>query len=114
MFKVNGIEIKNPSTFKKERYNITDMYRLASGYMVGDLIAPKRKYYFTYTAISQKDLDTILEAIWSAKIFFTLVYDENGKEEEAEVYVGSIPSELHNAEGSQWVWKNLTFNLIER
>ena len=51
-FSVNGIAIKNPSKFKIERYNITNMERLADATMVGDLIAKKRKFYFTYDAIS--------------------------------------------------------------
>ena len=74
----------------------------------------KRKFYFTYDAISGEDLDVILEAIWETEeLFFPLNYVENGKEKTATVYVGSIPSELHKA-SKNWVWKNVTFNLIER
>ena len=72
-FTVNGRDIKNPSTFKIERYNVTTMERLADASMVGDLIAKKRKFYFTYDAIEAKDLDNILEAIWETdSIFYTL------------------------------------------
>lgn len=115
-FTVNGIAIKNPSTFKIERYNVTNMERLADATMVGDLIAKKRKFYFTYDAISGDDLDTILEAIWdSTTLFFPLEYIENGVSKIATVYVGSIPTELHRAgKTTNWVWKNVTFNLIEK
>lgn len=115
-FTVNGRAIKNPSTFKIERYNVTTMERLADASMVGDLIAKKRKFYFTYDAIDAKDLDNILEAIWETNsIFYKLEYEENGESKSAQVYVGSIPSELHRAgRGSNWVWKNVTFNLIEQ
>lgn len=115
-FTVNGVAIKNPSTFKMERYNVTNMERLANATMVGDLIAKKLKFYFTYEAISSYDLNVILEAIWtSTALFFPLVYTENGVSKSAMVYVGSIPSELHRAGGStNWVWKNVTFNLIEQ
>lgn len=115
-FTVNGIAIKNPSTFKIERYNVTNMERLADATMVGDLIAKKRKFYFTYDAISGDDLDTILEAIWdSTTLFFPLEYIENGVSKIATVYVGSIPTELHRAgRTTNWVWKNVTFNLIEK
>lgn len=115
-FTVNGRAIMNPSTFKIERYNVTNMSRLANAEMVGDLIAKKRKFYFTYEAIAAKDLDIILDAIWETKsIFYKLTYNENGKTKSAKVYSGSIPSELHHAgKGSNWVWKNVTFNLIEK
>lgn len=113
-FSINGVGVKSPSSFKIERYNVTTMERLANAEMVGDLIAKKRKFYFTYDAISGEDLDVILEAIWETEeLFFPLKYVENGKEKTANVYVGSIPSELHKA-SKNWVWKNVTFNLIER
>ena len=114
-FTINGRGIKNPSTFKIERYNVTNMERLADATMVGDLIAKKRKFYFTYSAIKAKDLNTILDAIWETdKLFFTLEYLENGQKKSAIVYSGAIPSELHSAKSAEWVWKNVNFNLIEQ
>lgn len=116
-FVVNGVAIKNPSTFKIERYNVTTMERLADASMAGDLIAQKLKFYFTYEALSAVELDRILDAIWSTgKIFFTLEYPYQGQQRSATVYVGSIPSELHRGahDTGSWVWKNVTFNLIER
>jgi hypothetical protein len=115
-FEINGTPIKNPSTFKIERYNVTNMERLANADMVGDLIAKKRKFYFTYEAIDAKDLDNILELIWETNdLFYTLDYMENGVAKTAKVYVGSIPSDLHKAgKTSNWVWKNVTFDLIEQ
>lgn len=116
-FVVNGVPIKNPSTFKMERYNVTTMERLANADMIGDLVAQKLKFYFTYEAISAEEFNKILEAIWdSKKLFFTLEYPYQGTQRQASVYVGSIPSELHRASDSaaSWIWKNVTFNLIER
>lgn len=115
-FQISGTDIKNPSEFKIERYNITNMERLADAKMVGDLIAKKRKFYFTYEAISGYDLDIILELIWETnKLFFPLTYVENGVSKTATVYVGSIPTELHKAgRTTNWVWRNVTFNLIEQ
>lgn len=115
-FIINGREIKNPSTFKLERYNVTNMERLANADMVGDLIAKKLKFYFTYEAITAAELDNILEAIWETNsIFYPLVYNYQGEERTAMVYTGSIPADLHHAgSSSNWVWKNVTFNLIEK
>ena len=70
-FQLSGVAIKNPSDFKIERYNVTNMERLADAKMVGDLIAKKRKFYFTYEAISGYDLDKILELIWETNELFS-------------------------------------------
>ena len=115
-FKISGTNIKNPSEFKIERYNITNMERLADAKMVGDIIGKKRKFYFTYESISGYDLDKILQLIWETNsLFFPLTYIENGVSKSAIVYVGSIPTELHRAgRTTNWVWRNVTFNLIEQ
>lgn len=114
-FTVNGREIKNPSTFKIERYNVTNMERLANADMVGDLIAKKLKFYFTYDAITASDLDNILDAIWETdSIFYEIEYNYQGEQRSATVYSGSIPTELHSAKSKEWVWRNVTFNLIEK
>ena len=82
--------------------------------MCGDLIAKKRKFYFTYAAITAKDLNTILDTIWETnELFFTLSYVENGQTKTATVYSGSIPTELYRT-GDNWVWKEVTFDLIEK
>ena len=112
-FKLDGHSFKAPTGFKIERYNITNLERLANGLMSGDLIAKKRKFYFTYEALEADDLQIILDALWNTnKIFYELTYPENGNTKKANVYVGSIPTDLHSEEN--WVWKDVTFNLIER
>lgn len=113
--RINGVKVKNPSTFKIERYNVTTMERLSNATMVGDLVAKKRKYYFTYEALTAEELDVILSAIWdSSGLFFPFQYEDRGVQHTVTVYVGSIPSELHYMSNRNTVWKNVTFNLIER
>lgn len=114
-FIVNGVAIKNPSTFKIERYNVTTMERLSNADMVGDLVAKKLKFYFTYDAITAEEFDNILSAIYdSDALFFTLEYPDRGHTKKATVYVGSIPADLHYMSSGNAVWKNVSFNLIER
>lgn len=114
-FVVNGITIKKPSTFKVERYNVTTMERLSNASMVGDLVAKKRKFYFTYASLTAEELDNILSAVYDGDaLFFPFTYEDRGKKKTAVVYVGSIPSELHYMSNSNTVWKNVTFDLIER
>ena len=114
-FIVNGVKIKNPSSFKIERYNVTTMERLSNADMVGDLIAKKLKFFFTYEAISAEDFNVILSAIWDAPgLFFTLEYPAGDAQKRCTVYVGSIPSVLHFMSKANTVWRNVTFNLIQR
>lgn len=114
-FVINGVTIKNPSTFKVERYNVTTMERLSNADMVGDLVAKKLKFYFTYDAISAEEFDKILDAIWeSSNLFFPFEYVDRGQTKRTTVYVGSIPSDLHYMSNKNTVWKNVSFNLIER
>lgn len=113
-YKINGTTIKRPSSFKIERYNVTNLQRTADATMKGELIAKKRKFYFTYDAIDSEDLNNILNVIWeTTSLFYTLTYVENNTTKSATVYVGSIPSELFRT-GGKWIWKNVTFDLIEQ
>jgi len=112
---INNIKVKKPSTFRVERYNITTMERLSDASMVGDLVAKKRKFYFTYDSITAEDFDNILAAIYNSDaLFFPFSYPDRDATVTAEVYVGSIPADLHYMSSKNVIWKNLTFNLIER
>jgi len=114
-FTIRTKAIKNPSGFKMERYKVTTMTRLANAKMVGDEVARKRKFYFTYASIQASDLDNILDLIYEqAGLFFTLTYKYNGLDKSAVVYAGAIPQDLHNAAVSNWVWKGVSFDLIEQ
>lgn len=114
-FKINGYVIKRPTSFKIERFAITKSARLASGLMTMELIAQKRKFYFTYDSIDSGDMKVILAHIWdNKKMFFTLTYVESNETKSAVVYVGSIPSDLFRTGNAEWVWKDFTFDLIEQ
>lgn len=117
VLRINGTDIKKPNGgWSVKRYNVTNLARNAAAYMCGDLIAKKRTFTLTYEAIRATELDVILDLIWeTASIFYTLTYEENNVLKTAEVYAGAIPSDLHYAGlGEEWVWKNVTFDLIER
>lgn len=116
-FRIGNAVIKNPTTFSISRYNVTTMERLSNADMVGDLLAKKHKFFFTYEAITARELNNILEAIWNHNsLFFQLRYPHNDSIGSAMVYVGEIPTELHRAGTNldNWIWKNVNFNLIQR
>lgn len=114
-FTFNGVPVKSPSKFKIDRYNITDFTRLTNGDAVGDLIAKKHKFYFTYNVITSREMDTILNAIWNdAPLFFTLTYVERGTTQSYTVYSGAIPTQLHRGDSDEWIWRDVSFDLIEK
>jgi predicted N-acyltransferase len=88
--------------------------------MVMDYVANKRKFNFSYAAITSTDLNVILEELWSDlatshNCFHTLTYlNELNVTVSVTVYAGAIPTKLHRADGKEWVWKDVSFSLIER
>lgn len=119
-YKIDGVVIKRPSSFKVGRFKVSTLERIANADMVGDFVAKKKKFFFTYEAIAGWELDVILDALWEPeKMFFTLVIPvENATDDGYEtytVYPGEIPTELHHASPiGNWVWKNVDFNLIQK
>lgn len=118
---VGGVAIKQPPRsdggFKISKYNLTKSGRVANGKMTMELVAKKRKFFFSYPVISGPDLEKILSVIDSDAMFFNITYEENNVVKSAEVYVGEIGADYFRVADSTtntWYWKNFTFNLIER
>ncbi len=111
--KLNGKIIKTPPIWEVERYKISKAERVASGNMVMDTIARKRKFIVGYTELSGRDLDTILDIIDTDDEFIDLEYEENGKMKSAVVYRGPIRAKKYRT-NMGWYWVDISFNLIER
>lgn len=116
-FKLNGTPIRTPTQFKISRYKITKAGRTLDAMMKQELIAKKLKFFFTYGALDNSDLQTILDIIWeSNELFYTLEYEDGayGVKKTATVYVGEIPTDLYEARPENFVWRDVSFNLIEQ
>ena len=111
--KLNDRIIKSPPIWEVERYKISKAERVASGNMVMDTIARKRKFIVGYTELSGQDLDTILDIIDTDDEFINLEYEENGKMKSAVVYCGPIRAKKYRT-NMGWYWVDISFNLIER
>jgi len=112
-YKLNGTVIRNPTSFETELYKLTKAGRLASGKMVMDVIAKKRKFNLTYDVLSGPDLDTITSILFNDSAFYEFEYVENGEVKTATVYVGAIKYNRFRSDG-KWYWKNVEFALIEQ
>ena len=111
--KLNGKIIKSPHSWEVERYRISKAERVATGDMVMDTIAKKRKFLVGYTELSGRDLDAILNIIYTDNEFINLEYEENGKMKSAVVYCGPIRAKKYRT-NMGWYWVDISFNLIER
>lgn len=112
-YKLDGIVIKSPTSFATELYKLTKAGRLASGKMVMDVIAKKRKFQLEYTVLSGTDLTTITDILFNDSAFYTFEYVENNTTKTATVYVGAITYDRFRSDG-RWYWTNVEFDLIEQ
>ena len=115
-FFIDGTAIENPSAFKISRYRITKSNRIADGSMSMELVANKRKFFFTYDSINEEEMNNILDCIWNTdEVVYELRYWYNNEWNTATVYAGEIPSEMKKAwKNHKIIWKNFNFNLIEK
>lgn len=111
---IDNVHIKNPSEFKISDYNITKSTRTAAGTMCMELVAKKKKFFFTYNEIDSIQKKNIMDLINGTNMFFTLSYIEDNITKTAVVYVGEIPRTKFRGGDGVWVWKGFSFDLIER
>lgn len=111
--KINGVSIKEPSSLKIERYNLTKAGRVSSGKMTLELVAKKRKFFLEYEAISGAELKKILDLIDGTQMFFTVEYEDYDGWKSAVCYAGAIPTEYFR-KNMGWYWKGVNFDLIEQ
>lgn len=118
---IDGVEIKSPTQadFKVSNYLVTDMKRNAAGKMNGQIIAKKVKLFFTYPAITGAELRKIFNILQGDVLFHTVTYVLDGLTYAKEMYVGDMTQVLQrtgagSGNWSTWIWKDVTFNLIER
>jgi len=110
---LNGTPIKTPTSFNISRFKLSKAERVASGKMVMDIVARKRKFSLSYTVLSGADLKTILDILDTDTAFFAFTYtDEDGAAKSATVYPGAIAQDKFRS--TPWYWKNVKFDLIEQ
>lgn len=118
-FYLDGQKIKDPTNFNPEYYTLTKATRVANGDMVMDFVANKQKFNFTWAAISNRDLNLIIEILWrqlvaTKECFHWLEYDDDIRHYKVRVYAGAIPHNLHRGDPRVWIWKDVKISLIER
>lgn len=111
--RIDGVLIPTPNDFKHAWFDISTLGRLSSGKMVGDLVAKKRKFFFTYDVLTGAEFDTLLTAI-NTNLFMVLQYTFNGVVYNVSVYRGGLTADEWSNEDGETIMKNVQFNLIEQ
>ena len=114
MLKIAGITVKTPSELKIGRFDITKSNRTASGKMVMELIATKRRIDCTWKMITDTELQLILDTITANKPFFALEYPDVGGNKTMTCYSGDINATMWHTKNGVRYWEEVTISFIER
>ena len=115
MITIAGVAIdKSPSAVKLGSFDITKSGRTASGKMVMDIIATKKRVDITWKMLPDADLKTILDTITANKPFFSLAYPAPGGTETMTCYAGDINTSLWHTIGGVRYWDEVTIPFIEQ
>ena len=113
MIKINGVQIKEPTTKVLDSYNLTKSGRVSSGKMTMELVAKKRTLQLSYEVIHGDELELILSLIDGNAMFFTVEYDDSDGMKSMIAYSGAIKREYFRKHMG-WYWKGVEFQLIEQ
>lgn len=113
MIKINNITISTPSAYQVSLEDIVKAERNASGTMVIDRVATKRKLELGWNYLSQATLAALLTAI--SPVTFSVEYPDP---QDGALRTGTFYSGSKNAGGIDYQngvmrWKDVKFNLIE-
>ena len=111
---INGVTIVAPKSFKA---NISDVDgetgRNASGDMIRDRVAVKRKLECEWGLLSQSEIQTLLNAVTSG--FFEISYpDPQLGQITRTFYVGDRSAPAYSWADKLKPWSGLSMNFIER
>lgn len=114
MIKVNGVDIKTPSTYQVSLNDLSKADRNANGLMIIERIATKRKVEMSWDFLTQAELYTLLQSIIS--VFFTVEYPDpqDGALKTGTFYVGDRTAGAMDYKNGVMRWKDIKFNFIER
>jgi len=112
---IDEIQIKTPTELKVGIFRLSKAERLASGKMVMDIIATKRRLDLSWEIIEDNELQKILDLL-DSRVFHKVVYPDpqSGEEYPITAYVGDINQEIFQERGGIRYWRDVSMALIEQ
>ena len=114
MLKIAGVTVKTPSELKVGRFDITKSNRAASGKMIMELIATKRRVDCVWAMITDNELQVIIDTITANKPFFSLEYPDAGSSQTMTCYSGDIVTSLWHTKNGVRYWEEVSIGFIEQ
>ncbi|MEK5038971.1 DUF6711 family protein [Sporosarcina sp. FSL K6-3457] len=114
MLEINNIPIPTPSGFQVGIMDLSNAERNAQGDMLIDRIATKRKIELKWNHLSPHELSTVLQVI--NNVYFFVKYPDplTGQFETKTFYVGDRTTPMYSFVDGTPVWKDISFNFIEK
>lgn len=116
MIKINGqILTPNPSNFGADVIDIDlNSERTVSGLMIRNRVAVKRKLKLKWEMLTRAEMASILQRV--SPVFFEVEYDdpETGEHRTGTFYCGDRQTDALDYSEGEVIWKQLSFNLVER
>ncbi len=114
MLKIAGVSVKAPTDLKIGRFDLTKSSRTASGKMVMDVIATKRRVDVIWKMLTDSELENIIDTITANKPFFTLEYPDAGGTKTMTCYAGDILTSLWHTKNGIRYWEEVSIPFIEQ
>jgi hypothetical protein len=114
MLKIAGITVKAPTELKVGRFDLSKSGRTASGKMVMELIATKRRVDVVWKMLTDSELEKIIDTITANKPFFTLTYPDAGGTKSMTCYAGDIITSLWHTKNGVRYWEEVSIGFIEQ
>ena len=114
MLKIAGITVKAPTELKVGRFDLSKSGRTASGKMVMDIIATKRRVDCVWKMLPDSELKKILDVITANKPFFSLEYPDAGGTKTMICYAGDINTTLWYTKNGIRYWEEISIPFIEQ
>lgn len=111
---IAGVQVANPAEVKIGRFDLTKSNRTASGRMVMEYIATKRRVDVVWRYIPDADLQVILNLLAANKPFFTLEYPDAGGQQTITCYAGDINTSLWHTINGVRRWSEVSISFIEQ
>lgn len=114
MLKIAGVTVKTPNELKIGRFDLTKSNRTASGKMMMELIAIKRRVDCVWRMLPDNDLKLIVDTITVNKPFFSLEYPDVGGQMTMTCYAGDIITSLWHTKNGIRYWEEVSIGFIEQ
>ena len=114
MLKIAGTTVKTPTELKIGRFDLSKSGRTASGKMVMDIVATKRRVDVVWKMLPDSELKKILDVITANKPFFSLEYPDAGGTKTMICYAGDINTTLWYTKNGIRYWEEISIPFIEQ